>query len=142
MRLQFNSRTTFERMTVNDFGQDDTSRTTVYFNTPSVVINEGHPLDLHPAIAHLNERVEGFTRRGSGYVLARIDELSASFVKFRPLGAGSFVSTPQWIEKKQAVVNLETRETTSVLCGPFWHICILPRKTQTQLLTVNNTNTL
>jgi len=86
MRLQFNSRATFERMTVNDFGQDDTSRITAYFHTPSVVISEAHLLDLDSAIAHLNERVEGFTRSGSGYVLARIDKLSASFVKFRPLG--------------------------------------------------------
>jgi len=94
MRLQFNSRATFERMTVNNFGQDDTSRITAYFHTPSVVISEAHLLDLDSAIAHLNDRVEGFTRRGSGFVLTRIDELSVSFVKFRPLGAGSFVSTP------------------------------------------------
>jgi len=109
MRLQFNSRATFERMTVNDFGQDDTSRITAYFHTPSVVISEAHLLDLDSAIAHLNERVEGFTRRGSGYVLARIHELSASFVKFRPLGAGSFVSTPQWIVNKHAVVNIRNQ---------------------------------
>jgi len=110
MCLQFNSRATFERMTVKDFGQDDTSRITACFHTPSVVINEGHPLDLDSAIAHLNERVEGFTRRRSGYVLARIDELSAPFVKFRPLGAGSFVSTPQGIEtNKQAVVNIRNQ---------------------------------
>jgi len=109
MRLQFSSRATFERMTVNDFGQDDTSRITAYFHTLSVVISEGHPLDLDAVIAHLNERVEGFTRHGSGYVLARIDELNASFVKFRPLGAGSVVSTPQWIENKQAVVNIRNQ---------------------------------
>jgi len=30
-------------------------------------------------------------------------------VKFRPLGAGSFVSTPQWIENKQAVVNIRNQ---------------------------------
>jgi len=109
MRLQSNSRATFERMTVNDFGQDDTSRITAYFHTPSVVISEGHPLDLDAMIVNLNERVEEFTRRGSGYVLAPIDELSASFVKFRPLGAGSFVSTPQWIVNKHAVVNIRNQ---------------------------------
>jgi len=73
MRLQFNSRATFERMTVNDFGQDDTSRIIAYFHTPSVVISETHLLDLDSAIAHLNERVDGFTRRGSGYVLSRAE---------------------------------------------------------------------
>jgi len=109
MRLQFNSRATFKRMTVNDYGQDDTSRITAYFHTPSVVISEAHSLDLDSAIAHLNERVEGFTRRGSGYFLARIDELSASFVTFRPLWARFFVSTPQWIVNKQAVVNIRNQ---------------------------------
>jgi len=109
MRLQFISQATFERMTVNDWGQDDTSRITAYFHTPSVVISEGHPLDLDAVIAHFNERVAGFTRRGSGYILASIDELRASFVKFRPLGAGSFVSTPQWIENKHAIVNIRNQ---------------------------------
>jgi len=74
-----------------------------------VVISEGQPLDLDAVIAHLNDRVFGFTCRGSGYVLACIDELSASFVKFRPLGAGSIVSTPQWIENKRAVVNIRNQ---------------------------------
>jgi len=96
-------------MAVNDFGQDDTSRITAYLHTPSVVISEGHPLDLDAVIAHFNERVAGFTRRGSGYVLAWIDQLSASFLKLRPLGAGSFVSTPQWIVNKQAVVNIRNQ---------------------------------
>jgi len=109
MRLQFNSRATFERTAVNDWDQDDTSRITAYFHTPSVVISERQPLDLDAVIAHLNERVFGFTGRGSGYVLAWIDELRASFVKFRPLGAGSFVSTPQWIENKHAVVNIRNQ---------------------------------
>jgi len=71
-RLQFNSRAMFERMAVNDWGQDDTSRITAYFHTPSVVISEGHALDLDATIAHLNERVTGFTCRGSGYALAWI----------------------------------------------------------------------
>jgi len=134
MRLQFNSPATFERMTVNDFGQDDTSKITAYFHTPSVVISEGHPLDLDSAIAHLNERVEGFTRRGSGYVLARIDELSASFVKFRPLGAGSFVSTPQWIVNKHAVVNIRNQGDDKCF---VWSILahLYPAKTRPDRLT-------
>jgi len=109
MHLQFNSRATFERMAVNDWGQDDTSRITAYFHTPSVVISEGHTLDLDAVIAHLNERVAGFTRRGSGYVSAWIDELSKIDVKFRPLGAGSFLSTPRWIENKHAVGNIRNQ---------------------------------
>jgi len=84
-------------MAVDDWGQDDTS-ITAYFHTPSVVISEGQSPDLDATI--------GFTCRGSGYVLAWIDKQSASFVKFRPLAAGSFVSTPQWIGNKHAVVNI------------------------------------
>jgi len=119
-------------MTVNDFGQDDTSRITAYFHTPSVVISEGHPLDLDATI----ERVEEFTRRGSVYVLARIDELSASFVKFRPLGAGSFISTPQWIVNKHAVVNIRNQGDDKCF---VWSILahLYPAKTRPDRLTNN-----
>jgi len=91
-------------------------------------------LDLDAVIAHLNERFAGFTRRGSGYVLAWIYQLNASFVKFRPLGAGSFVSTPQWIVNKHVVVNIrnqgdDKRFVWSVLAHLY------PAKTRTDRLT-------
>ena len=75
-------------------GLEDVSTITTYFHSPSVIVTEGNPIDLQTIVHHFNERVDGFSRNGSGYTLAWIDALSAHFVKYRPLGAGSYCPTP------------------------------------------------
>ena len=110
VRLQFVSRAVFERATLDDFGDEDVSSIVAYFRTPSVVLTEGQStVNFDDLINDFNASVDNFTRRGSGYVLAYVDQLTASFVKFRPLGASSFVPTPTWIEKKHAVVNVRNQ---------------------------------
>ena len=82
------SRASFQRSAVNEWGISDISTITVYFHSPSFVVSEGNPINIPAIVQHFNDRVDGFTRNGSGYVLSCIDSLTASFVKFRPLGAG------------------------------------------------------
>jgi len=42
-----------------------------------------------------------------GYILECVDRLSASFVKFRPLGVGadSYIPLPAWLRNKHACIN-------------------------------------
>jgi len=87
------------------------SRIVAYFNTPTEIVSEGHLPDFDAIVNHFRQRIQQFTRRGSGYILERVRQLGVCFVKFRPLGsAGSFVPTPPWIIKKKAVVNVQNND--------------------------------
>jgi len=82
MRVQFVARAYFQRATVNEWGLEDVPTITTYFHSPSVIVTEGNPVDLQTIVHHFNERVDRFSRNGSGYTLAWIDALSAHFVKY------------------------------------------------------------
>ena len=83
-----------------------------------MIVTVVDPLDLSAVVHHFVQRVDQFTRRGSGYTLERIIQLSATCIKFRPLdAAGSYIPTPAWIKHKRAVLMLKTRATTDVSSG-------------------------
>jgi len=105
--MQFSTCCVFQRTTLNEFGQPDVSRITAHFHAPSVVVTPSAEIDLNAIVQHFNERVDGFTKLGSGYILEYVDRLSASFVKFRPLGigAGSYIPLPTWLKNKKACIN-------------------------------------
>ena len=111
-KIQFFSQAVFQRATINDFGEDDVSRIVAHFNTPTEIVSEGHLPDFDAIVNHFRQRVDQFTRRGSGYILERVRQLGVCFIKYRLLGgsAGSFVPTPSWIIKKKAVVNVQNSD--------------------------------
>jgi len=75
-----------------------------------MIVTVVDPLDLSAVVHHFAQRVDQFTRRGSGYTLERIIQLSATCIKFRSLGAaGSYIPTPAWIKHKRAVINVQNK---------------------------------
>jgi len=126
IRVQFSSQAIFQQSAINDFGLQDISRITAYFNSPSMIITVADPLDLNAVVHHFAQRVDQFTRRGSGYTLERINQLSATCIKFRPLGAaGSYIPTPAWIKNKHAVINVKNHNDQKCF---VWSIlsCLYP----------------
>ena len=88
--------------------EDTSSRILGYFHTTPVIVTEGQPLELEQLITTLNERVEQFTCRGSGYVLSGIRKLTVVLVPFLPLGGGSsYIPTPKWLAVKKACINVK-----------------------------------
>ena len=55
--------------------------------------------DLSAQADHLNAR--------SGFILDRITKFILCIFQYRPLHGFSFVFTPQWLAKKQAVINVK-----------------------------------
>jgi len=52
-------------------------------------------------------------KKRSGYILAYIERLTVSFVRYRVLGeqrAGSFITTPKWVRGKRAVINVKNSD--------------------------------
>jgi len=86
------------------------SRINAYFHSRSTIVNESQNLDIDALISYFNKRVDEFNRRGSGYILASIDRLTLSFVKYRPLGGSSYIPTPAWLRSKCCVVNVQNKD--------------------------------
>lgn len=82
-----------------------------YFHTRPVVVTQGQPLDVEAIIAALDQLVDGFTCRGSGYVLDLIKKLTAVFLPFLPLGGSSSVQTPPWLYGPHAVINVKNYQS-------------------------------
>jgi len=95
---------------IADDGTTLVSRINAYFHSRFAIVNESQPLGIDALIPYLNKRVEEFNRRGSGYVLDSIDGLTISFVKYRPLGGSSYISTPAWLRSKCCVVNVQNKD--------------------------------
>jgi len=114
VRVQFSSQAVFERMiTTSTDDRQDISRINAFFHTRSIVATEGQPLDLDVVLSNFNDLVDNFTKRGSGYILAYVERLTVSFVRYRPLGeqrAGSFITTPKWLRGKHAVINVKNSD--------------------------------
>ena len=87
------------------------SRINAYFHTRPVVVTQGQPLDVEAIIAAFDQLVDGFTCRGSGFVLDLIKKLTAVFVPFRPLGGSSCVQTPPWLYRRHAVINVNNSKS-------------------------------
>jgi len=123
--MQFRSRGVFQRSVLNEFNEMDVSRIVAHFHTPSVIISPAFAIDLNAAVEHFKQSVDNFAKLGSGYILEYVDQLSVSFVKFRPLGqACSYVPTPTWIRNKHAIINVQNRDQKCFL----WSIlsCLYP----------------
>jgi len=112
VRVQLIARATFTKDLegVADDGTTSVSRINAYFHSRSTIVNESQLLDIDALISYFNKRVEEFNRKGSGYILASIDRLTLSFVKYRPLGGSSYIPTPAWLRSKHCVVNVQKKD--------------------------------
>jgi len=83
------------------------SRITAYFHTPSVVVNVGQPLDLHNSITLLNNALEHFNTRGSGFVLEYVKRFVISVLRYLPLHGSTYIPTPAFLAAKRCIVNVQ-----------------------------------
>jgi len=112
MRVHFLTEASFQRVTDADDNNNnnDDSRITGYFHTRPVTLTLGESLpDFNAIIAELNNQVEQFTCRGSGFVLDTVTKLTIVFARFRQLdaAASSYIQTPAWLANKHAVINVK-----------------------------------
>jgi len=69
--------------------------------------HEPQLLDFSAIITELNNAVDQFTCRCSGYMMTRVTKLTVVMVPFHPLSGSSYIPTPHWIANKHAVVNVK-----------------------------------
>ena len=84
--MHFLTEASFQPGSDDDNNNNNDSRITSYFRTTPVTLTLGESLpDLNAIIAELNNQVEQFTCRGSGFVLDTVTKLAIVFARFRDL---------------------------------------------------------
>jgi len=74
--------------------------------TPQVV-NASTPLDVDAILNSLNDQIDHFNERGSGWILERVTRFELVITEYRPLcGGSSYIKTLRRIADKRAVVNV------------------------------------
>ena len=79
-----------------------------YFSTQPELVNSSNPeIDINAAVAAINNQIEHFNSRGSGYQVERIIKFVIAITKFRPLHGSTYIPTPPNIVKKKCTINVK-----------------------------------
>jgi len=78
-----------------------------FFSTPIYDTDDTKHLDLQQVAAHLSKQLDDFNRYGSGFVLDHITKFTLCIAQYRPLHGSSYITTPPWLAKKRAVINVK-----------------------------------
>ena len=88
--------------------EDGQQRITAHFTSPPQVVNASTSLDVDAILNSLNDQIDYFNERGSGWILERVTRFELVITEYRPLcGCSSYIKTPKRIADKRAVVNVQ-----------------------------------
>ena len=100
---------------VRQLPDGELSRITAYLHTPSILVNSAQPLDLHNAITVLNNALENFNLRGSGFVLEHVKRFVVSVLRYRPLHGSTYIPTPAFLARKECTINIPNSDSKCFL---------------------------
>jgi len=95
---------------VRETGDGRLMRVPAYFATPLVVVNDGQGYDIDTLQANLDHKVEQRNKRGSNFNIERVSRFVLSIHPYRPLHGSTFVRTPDFLAKKQCLVNVQNND--------------------------------
>jgi len=110
IRVHFRADAILVRYTEDDQQQ----RVPAYFSTSVYDVDDTQNICLETVAADLSTQVEHWNVRGSGFVLDHISKFVGVISQYRPLQGSSWLETPEWLAKKQAVVIVNN--TTDSMC--------------------------
>ena len=91
------------------------SRVPGYFRTLPEIIHGEQQLDVNKIINSLNQQIDAFNRRGSGFTVDRIMYFFLCCSPFRPLQPSSYIPTPPFLRKKHCLVNPRNTDNMCLL---------------------------
>ena len=65
---------------------------------------------LNEMTARINENMANFQRGGSNWVFVKINRLEIHMAEWRPIFGSSYISLPEQIKKKKAVINIKNED--------------------------------
>jgi len=95
---------------VRETGDGRLMRVTAYFATPPVVVNDAQDYNIDTLQANLEHKVEQWNKRGSNFNIERVNRFVLSIHPYRPLHGSTFVRTPEFLVKKQCLINVQNND--------------------------------
>jgi len=92
---------------VRELPDGELSRITAYFHTPFVLVNSTQSFDFRQAITLLDNALEQFNTRGSGFVLKYVKRFVVSVFCYSPLHGSTYIPTPSFLTAKRCIVNVQ-----------------------------------
>ena len=91
---------------------DGVTNTSGAFVTPAIAIYNEHKVDdaYDEARDNLLRRLDAFQNNGSGWTIEQIVSFNIQTAAFDQISAGSFVPTPKFLAKKQALLNIKNHD--------------------------------
>ena len=83
-----------------------------HFHTMPQLVNSSVDVDVDGILTTLNDKVENFNERGSGFVIEQVSQFVLVITKYRPLhGPGrSFVPTPEHLKRRKCIIDVENND--------------------------------
>ena len=85
-------------------------RISAYFATPAVTVNEGQEYDVDALQSNLLHKVDQWNKRGSNFNIERVSRFVLSIHPYLPLHGSTFVRTPDFLAKKQCLINVQNND--------------------------------
>ena len=92
--------------------EDSTDEVKPYFRCKQTVITESSDISpsLENAFQVMQESLERFTHRGSGFSLDGVERLHLDIANYIPLKGGSYIDLPAYYKNKKAIVNVKNND--------------------------------
>jgi hypothetical protein len=84
--------------------------TTAYLRTPAEAIGDISDLNIENLHRSIENQIDVFNQRGSGWNLLFVKMFVIHYVKFNPLIGSSYIETPDYIKRKRAVINVQNSD--------------------------------
>ena len=95
---------------VRETGDGRLMRVPAYFATPPVVVNDAQDYNIDTLQANLEHKVEQWNKRGSNFNIERVSRFVLSVHPYRPLHGSTFVPTPEFLENKHYLINVQNND--------------------------------
>ena len=83
---------------------------TVYFQSKTYTnIEETNEYDSH-MIEEILEKINNYQNNGSGWYFKEIISLEIHIVEYKPMRGGSYIPLPEFIKKKNAIINIKNKD--------------------------------
>ena len=109
---QFKSCLVFNVELTKNNANGGSTTTEAYFRSDVMTILSAHVIELaaRKAFSDIQNRVEKWTREGSGWTITKVLNVYLDVAKYTPLKGSSYVDLPTYLRKKKAIVNVKNND--------------------------------
>ena len=89
-----------------------------YSNTLTILQNSDIDELLRICGEKINESIESFLRRGSGWILEKFINITLNVTEFRPCAGGTYLELPPVLKSKKSLLNIQNKDEKCII----WNI--------------------